>query len=116
MTQDHELRRRGDVRRRLQRRLRRQLRRAGGTLRTANIPIYQIAAPAQAWNAFGATTNALLTALGDASHRGGTGFAGVVLAGGSHVDSMLGVNPLFDVVLQLVTGRYRPATPPPSTR
>ena len=30
-------------------------------------------------------------------------FVGVVLAGGSHVDSMLGVNPLLDLVLQLVT-------------
>ncbi|MGZ8776523.1 MAG: hypothetical protein ACXWZ5_11425, partial [Mycobacterium sp.] len=67
-------------------------------LKTAGKPIYQIAAPAQAWNAFGATTNALLGALPGQ-------FTGVVLAGGSHVDSMLGVNPLFDVVLQLVTGR-----------
>ncbi len=73
-------------------------------LQQADIPIYQIAAPAQAWNAYGATSNALLTALGDASTTGGT-FAGVVLAGGSHVDSMLGVNPIFDAVLQLVTGR-----------
>jgi pimeloyl-ACP methyl ester carboxylesterase len=73
-------------------------------LQLANIPIYQIAAPAQAWNAYGATTNALLTALGNASPTGGT-FAGVVLAGGSHVDSMLGVNPIFDFVLQLVVGR-----------
>lgn len=73
-------------------------------LQLADVPIYQIAAPAQAWNAYGATTNALLTALGDASTTGGT-FAGVVLAGGSHVDSMLGVNPIFDAVLQLVTGR-----------
>ena len=32
-------------------------------------------------------------------------FVGVVLAGGSHVDSMLGVNPIFDLVLQLVTKR-----------
>ncbi len=67
-------------------------------LKAADKPIYQIAAPAQAWNAFGATTNALLSALPGQ-------FAGVVLVGGSHVDSMLGVNPLFDVVLQLVTGR-----------
>ena len=74
------------------------------TLHQAGKPIYQIAAPAQAWNAYGATTNALLTALGDTSPTGGT-FAGVVLAGGSHVDSMLGVNPIFDAVLQLVTGR-----------
>lgn len=67
-------------------------------LRDAGKPIYQIAAPAQAWNAYGATTNALLRALPGQ-------FAGVVLAGGSHVDSMIGVNPLVDAVLQLVTGR-----------
>lgn len=67
-------------------------------LKAAGKPIYQIAAPAQAWNAFGATTNALVGALPGQ-------FTGVVLVGGSHVDSMLGVNPLFDAVLQLVTRR-----------
>ena len=67
-------------------------------LKTAGKPIYQIGAPAQTWNAFGATTNALLSALPGQ-------FTGVVLVGGSHVDSMLGVNPLFDAVLQLVTRR-----------
>ena len=70
-------------------------------LDTADIPIYQIAAPAQAWNNFGATTNQLLAA------RPGV-FNGAVLVGGSHVDSMLGVNPVTDVVLQLVTG-FSPA-------
>ncbi len=65
-------------------------------LKAAGKPIYQIAAPAQTWNAFGMTTNALVSALPGQ-------FAGVVLSGGSHVDSMLGVNPLFDAVLQLVT-------------
>ncbi|MEX0580578.1 MAG: lipocalin family protein, partial [Mycobacterium sp.] len=65
------------------------------------IPIYQIAAPAQAWNNFGATTNQLLAA------RPGV-FSGAVLVGGSHVDSMLGVNPIIDFVLQLVTG-FSPA-------
>ncbi len=65
-------------------------------LGAAGKPIYQIAAPAQSWNLFGATTNVLAATLpGD--------FIGVVLQGGSHVDSMLGVNPLFDAVLQLVT-------------
>jgi len=59
-------------------------------------PIYQIAAPAQSWNAFGATTNALAEALAG-------NFAGMVLTGGSHVDSMLGSNPIIDLVLQLVT-------------
>ncbi len=67
-------------------------------LKAAGKPIYQIAAPAQTWNAFGMTTNALVSALSGQ-------FAGVVLTGGSHVDSMLGVNPLFDAVLQLVTQR-----------
>jgi len=68
------------------------------TLAAANKPLYQIAAPAQIWNAFGATTNQLLAARPDT-------FDGAVLVGGSHVDSMLGVNPLFDAVLQLVAGR-----------
>ena len=68
------------------------------TLKDAGKPIYQIAAPAQTWNAFGMTTNALVSALPGQ-------FAGVVLSGGSHVDSMLGVNPIFDAVLQLVTQR-----------
>ena len=67
----------------------------------AGKPIYQIAAPAQIWNAFGATTNQLLAANPGA-------FDGVVLVNGSHVDSMLGVNPLFDGILQLVTGKVPP--------
>ncbi|WP_179474433.1 lipocalin family protein [Mycolicibacterium vinylchloridicum] len=67
-------------------------------LAAANKPVYQIAAPAQSWNLFGATTNVLAATLP------GT-FIGVVLQNGSHVDSMLGVNPLFDLVLQLVTKR-----------
>ncbi|MCB0923114.1 MAG: lipocalin family protein [Mycobacterium sp.] len=65
-------------------------------LLTAGTPIYQIAAPAQSWNAFGATSNALAEALAG-------NFAGVVLTGGSHVDSMIGSNPIIDLVLQLVT-------------
>jgi lipocalin len=64
----------------------------------AGKPIYQIAAPSQIWNAFGATTNQLL-----AANPGK--FDGVVLVNGSHVDSMLGVNPLFDGILQLVAGK-----------
>lgn len=67
-----------------------------GVLAAAGKPTYQIAAPAQAWNAFGVTTNSL------AALRPGE-FTGMVLTGGSHVDSMLGVNLLFDSVLQLVT-------------
>ncbi|GAA3529294.1 hypothetical protein GCM10023077_03820 [Mycolicibacterium helvum] len=65
-------------------------------LAAAGKPIYQIAAPAQSWNLFGATTNVLAATLPG-------NFVGVVLQGGSHVDSMLGVNPIFDIVLQLVT-------------
>ena len=67
----------------------------------ADIPIYQIAAPAQAFNLFGATTNALLAA------RPGE-YNGAVLVGGSHVDSMLGTNPLIDFAAQLVT-KFSPA-------
>ena len=61
-----------------------------------DIPVYQIAAPAQAFNLFGATTNQLL------ADRPGQ-FDGVVLVGGSHVDSMLGANPIIDFAAQLVT-------------
>ena len=64
----------------------------------AGVAVYQIAAPAQSWNLFGATTNVLASSRPDQ-------FVGVVLAGGSHVDSMLGVNPIVDAVLQLVTKR-----------
>ena len=65
-------------------------------LDTADIPVYQIAAPAQPFNLFGATTNALLAARPDQ-------YNGAVLIGGSHVDSLLGTNPLIDFVAQLVT-------------
>ena len=68
------------------------------TLAAAGKPIYTIAAPAQAWNAFGITTNQLVDTLPGQ-------FVGMVLNEGSHVDSMLGVNPSFDAVLQLVAGR-----------
>jgi lipocalin len=70
-------------------------------LAAADKPIYQIAAPAQIWNMFAATTNQLLAARPDA-------FDGVVLVDGSHVDSMLGVNPIFDAVLQLIAGKVPP--------
>jgi len=70
-------------------------------LDTSAIPVYQIAAPAQAFNAFGATTNQLL------ADRPGQ-FDGAVLVGGSHVDSMLGTNPIIDFASQLVT-KFSPA-------
>ncbi|WP_167106124.1 hypothetical protein [Mycobacterium sp. DL592] len=66
------------------------------SLDTRNTPVYQIASPAQTWNAFGVTTDQLLAL------RPGQ-FDGVVLVNGSHVDSMLGSNPLIDISAQLVT-------------
>ncbi|WP_328351484.1 hypothetical protein OG976_17975 [Mycobacterium sp. NBC_00419] len=66
------------------------------SLDTRDIPVYQIAAPAQTWNAFGVTTDQLLEL------RPGQ-FDGVVLVNGSHVDPMLGSNPLVDISAQLVT-------------
>lgn len=69
-----------------------------GVLTAADKPIYQIAAPAQVWNAFGDTTNQLLAT------RPGQ-FGGVVLARGSHIDSMLGKGTFVDALLQLVVGR-----------
>jgi len=71
------------------------------SLDTLGIPVYQIAAPSQAWNAFGATTNQLVELRPDQ-------FDGVVLTGGSHVDSMLGSNPTIDSLAQFVTGRSPP--------
>lgn len=61
------------------------------------IPVYQIAAPPQPWNSSGATTKELVAA------RPGQ-FVGVTLAGGSHVDSLIGGSPIFDFVAQLATG------------
>ena len=55
-------------------------------LTDAGKAIYQIAAPAQVWNMFAVTTNQLLAARPDM-------FDGVVLVGGSHIDSMLGRQP-----------------------
>ncbi len=69
-------------------------------LKTLDIPDYVVAAPPQAWNAFGATTNELVSLYPDQ-------FVGVELVNGSHVDSMLGGKPLIDFVSQLVT-RFSP--------
>ncbi|MGD9618704.1 MAG: lipocalin family protein [Mycolicibacterium sp.] len=60
------------------------------------IPVYQVAAPPQLWNAFGSTTTELVDA------RPGR-FVGVTLAGGSHADSLLGGIPIIDFFAQLVT-------------
>jgi hypothetical protein len=65
-------------------------------LDSLGIPIYQIAAQNQLWNAFGSGTNQLLAANPNT-------FDGVVLVHGSHVDSMLGGNPFVDFFAQLIT-------------
>jgi acetyl esterase/lipase len=71
------------------------------SLDTLDIPVYQIAAPAQMWNTFGTTTDELLQLRPDQ-------FDGVVLVNGSHVDAMLGSNPVIDFSAQLVTKRSPP--------
>jgi lipocalin len=63
-----------------------------------SIPVYQIAAPPQPWNANGQTT-ADLVALKPGQ------FVGVTLANGSHVDSLIGGVPIIDFVSQLVIKR-----------
>jgi lipocalin len=70
-------------------------------LDTRSIPVYQLAAPAQLWNAYGATTNALMAV--DPGR-----FRGVVLAGGSHVDSIVGSSVADDIVVQRVTTQSLP--------
>lgn len=59
--------------------------------------MYTVAAMPQPWNAFGATTNQLTSLYPNQ-------FVGAEIVGGSHVDSMLGLNPVTDLILQLVTG------------
>ncbi len=71
------------------------------SLDALNIPVYQIAAPPQAWNANGQTTNDLVTL------RPGQ-FVGDVLVDGSHVDSLIGGSPLIDFVSQLLIKRSPP--------
>ncbi|SOJ56404.1 Triacylglycerol lipase [Mycobacterium simulans] len=67
------------------------------TLQSANIPVYTVAAPPQLFNDFGATTNQLVSLYPGQ-------FVGVEIVGGSHVDAMLGGNPLIDFAAQLLTG------------
>ncbi len=69
-------------------------------LKTLSIPDYVVAAPPQAWNAFGATTNALVSLYPGQ-------FVGTELVGGSHVDSLLGGFPVIDFIAQLIT-RFSP--------
>lgn len=64
------------------------------------IPVYQVAAPPQLWNLFGAATTELVDA------RPGQ-FVGATLARGSHADALLGGNPIIDFLAQLVT-RFSP--------
>lgn len=68
------------------------------SLAASGIPIYQIAAPPQPWNANGKTTKDLVTL------RPGQ-FVGVVLANGSHVDSLIGGSPIVDFFSQLIIKR-----------
>jgi len=68
------------------------------SLDTRGTPIYQVAAPPQPWNANGRTTKDLVTL------RPGQ-FVGVVLANGSHVDSLIGGSPIVDFFSQLVIKR-----------
>lgn len=68
------------------------------SLAASGIPIYQIAAPPQPWNANGQTTKDLVAL------RPGQ-FVGVVLANGSHVDSLIGGSPIIDFFSQLFIKR-----------
>lgn len=65
-------------------------------LQAANVPVYTVAAPPQAWNAFGETTNQLVSLYPGQ-------FVGAEIVNGSHVDSMLGRGPVIDFALQLIT-------------
>ncbi|MBW0012440.1 PE domain-containing protein [Mycobacterium sp.] len=69
-------------------------------LKTLNIPDYVVAAPPQVWNAFGLTTNQLVSLYPGQ-------FVGVELVNGSHVDALLGNKPVVDFFAQLVT-RFSP--------
>lgn len=66
-----------------------------------DIPIYQLAAPVYMWNNFGAGLDALAAARP-------TGFIGVTLVNGSHVDAMRGGNPLIQFAQELVAGFSQP--------
>ncbi|MFM7136801.1 MAG: beta strand repeat-containing protein [Planctomycetota bacterium] len=70
-------------------------------LDSRSIPVYQLAAPAQLWNAYGATTNALV-----ATNPGR--FRGAALTGGSVVDAMVGSSPADEIVAQRLTTESLP--------
>ncbi len=65
-------------------------------LQTLDIPDYVVAAPPQALNLSGATTNELISLYPGQ-------FVGVELVNGSHVDSMLGDKPVIDFLSQVAT-------------
>jgi len=69
-------------------------------LKTFNVPDYVVASPPQAWNAFGVTTNELVSLYPNQ-------FVGVELLNGSHVDSLVGNKPVIDFISQLLTS-YSP--------
>ncbi|WP_239987980.1 PE family protein [Mycobacterium kansasii] len=70
---------------------------AVANLQSASVPVYVVAAPPQPWNAFGGTTNQLVSLYPNQ-------FVGGEIVNGSHVDSMLGGNPIIDFAAQLLTG------------
>jgi len=65
-------------------------------LKSMSIPDYVVAAPGKLFDALGATTSELVNLYPGQ-------FVGIELANGSHVDSMLGGNPVIDFVAQLIT-------------
>ncbi len=73
---------------------------AVANLQTLNIPDYVVAAPPQAWNAYGGTTNELVSLYPGQ-------FVGVELVNGSHVDSLLGDKPVVDLLAQALI-KYSP--------
>lgn len=77
---------------------------AVANLQTLNIPDYVVAAPPQDWNAYGGTTNQLVSLYPGQ-------FVGVELVDGSHVDSLLGDKPVVDLLAQAII-KYAPGGDP----
>ncbi|WP_051288511.1 hypothetical protein [Mycobacterium sp. URHD0025] len=69
------------------------------------VPVYELGAPANAFNSTSTVNGDLATA------RPGK-FNGVVVDGGVHMDSMLGGNPLIQFAAYLVAGIPQPQNPP----
>lgn len=70
------------------------------------MPVYELGAPANAFNSTSTVNGDLATA------RPGK-FNGVVVDGGVHMDSMLGGNPLIQFAAYLVAGIPQPQNPRP---